>query len=308
MYDSKVRINSTIEKEKRVLKESDTVLGECDQIGISEGKDALNPTAIDSLAIFDCNLTFNNFISEDEKVKVTKILLIKRNGDDSWNEQLFDDSVDGSVNKEGWDIVPDDDPILNEATRLGRYYTFYQTEEKIECNCNGKETNLILNGKVGYKNSINDEQYDINISGKDETCTLKKVANEINATSTLTCTINEKMSEFSITDLSRTINNTSTIYLILDNRTGYCSIEEDDTISGNYKKKSSGGISAGTIVAIAVPCFIILLIIIIFISKKVYDKASQNQTLSGSSRNFKKRSYFRNDVNIIYFVITIYLL
>ena len=275
MFNSTINVKATIKKKNSILKEDgDIVEGQCNQVGTAEGKEAIDPSALDFLAKFDCYLKFNNSLSENDTVIVTRATLIKVNNNEE-NKLLL---VDG--------IVPEGDDIENLARMYGYIYYFNQTDSG-ECTCKGKKTNIILKGKVHGESEIKDKQYQINISGKDAICLLNRIANDTNDTnSILNCTINnKKMKNFYIKDgQNDTINinnDNSTIFMIMKNETGSCLIEEDN-VSENYKKTNK--IGTGSIAAIVISCFFILSVVVIIIGHNFYGIASHDRTLSQNSQ------------------------
>ena len=233
IYNSEVRVTVIEAGRNKSLTKTIT----CPQVGNATGPQESQSNATKSLAKFNCDLTYNETITANQTFTVTEVTMIKINGETS-SDTFF----------RGGEVISNktDNSIEEEVEEEGFIYTF--NEISSQCIFNGNQANLILNGNINGEQAIN-KFCMLETSEGDASCNLKKEYKATNAT--LNCLLfNSSKTGFTVHDQRTTIDDNSTLHLIMSHKSELCRAED-----GGYVNNSGCGESEFLDYGTCTPCF-----------------------------------------------------
>ena len=258
MYGCKIKFSFYIGPRRRILgKRKLEEEGECDQIGIAQGSQASNPTAIDKLAVMNCSGEVSKAIEDGDMVSVSEAEFTIVNGKTNPEPILKEEEKNKVISNLTTSEIYD-----NFVKRVGPWYDFNQAG-KCKCSYRNNITNFLLKGSVENGDKIDETNYIIQTSGNNATCSLNK-PDENSESSTLNCTVDNNRNGFTIVDKQDPYNSNATLNLLMGNSNKQlCSVEGDS-------KPSSSGLSGGAIAGTIVACVVGVAVIgaIIFVVSK----------------------------------------
>ena len=212
MFNSKVTFDLKI----IINGEATTIIGgKGVQTGTAEGYYAEKPTGKNTLVSIDCEITFENEISDNTEVYVENLFVVLVN-DEITKIPISTEKLNENIK----------DKIYNEieenAEKKGVLYTFVQSE--VSCNNDGTNANLQLKGKIESKDALINKVFIVKTSGKNANCKLNKDADSTSAKFDCTVVTNEK--GFTISNQDVTIENELTVSLSMkDEAVKLCTVE-----------------------------------------------------------------------------------